>query len=413
MPRNAIEIEQVSKRYLLGEHHGAHGTLRDTVAAAARRFLGRDVLGAEEIWSLRDVTLAVAEGEALGVIGRNGAGKSTLLKVITRITEPTSGVARTRGRVGSLLEVGTGFHPELTGRENVFLNGAILGMSRREIGRRFDEIAEFSGVERFLDTPVKRYSSGMYLRLAFAVAAHLDSEIMAIDEVLAVGDAEFQRKCLGKMGALEREGRTVVFVSHNLDAIARLCRTTVWLERGEVQEWGPTREVIGAYLSSGITRAAQAEYPDRPGETVSLRSASLLDARGEPAAILDRDESFTIEARFVAREAIPGLDITLFVESLRGARVLDEAWSETAPDLRGEPGEYVARVTVPPLLAVGDYAAGIWIGSAYETLVYEEDVLRFRLEGSTKGRADRVLQLGLDWDVERVGEAAPLAAESA
>jgi ABC-type polysaccharide/polyol phosphate transport system ATPase subunit len=327
-----------------------------------------------------------------------------VLKVITRITEPTSGVSRTRGRVGSLLEVGTGFHPELTGRENVYLNGAILGMARREIDRRFDEIAEFSGVTRFLDTPVKRYSSGMYLRLAFAVAAHLDSDIMAIDEVLAVGDAEFQRKCLGKMGALEREGRTVVFVSHNLDAIARLCRTTVWLERGQVQAYGPTRDVIGAYLSSGITRAAQAEFPDRPGDVISLRSATLFDADGNPAVQLHRDRPLTIEARFVVRRPVPGLDITVFVDSLRAVRVLDEAWSENAPDERGAPGEYVARVTVPPLLAVGDYAAGIWIGSAYETHVYEEDVLRFRLEGSTKGRADRVLQLGLRWDVEQIGE---------
>jgi len=411
MPRNAIEIDHVSKRYLLGEHHGAHGTLRDTLTAGARRMLGRDPARVEEVWSLRDVTLAVPEGQALGVIGRNGAGKSTLLKVVTRITEPTSGIARTRGRVGSLLEVGTGFHPELTGRENVYLNGAILGMSRREIGRRFDDIAEFSGVQRFLETPVKRYSSGMYLRLAFAVAAHLDSEIMAIDEVLAVGDAEFQRKCLGKMGALESEGRTVVFVSHNLDAIARLCGTAVWLERGRVEAYGPTGEVITAYLAAGITRAAEVEFADQPTEAVALRSATLRDPAGKPAVMLDRDRPFTIEARFTVREPVPGLDITVFVESLRGARVLDEAWSETAPDLRGSPGDYVARITVPPLLAVGDYAAGLWIGSAYETYVYEEDVLRFRLEGGTKGRADRVLQLGLAWDVERVHGAEPVAAE--
>jgi ABC-type polysaccharide/polyol phosphate transport system ATPase subunit len=404
LARNAIEIEHVSKRYLLGEHHGAHGTLRDTITASVQRALGRESSRPEEIWALQDVSLTVAEGESLGLIGRNGAGKSTVLKVITRITEPTSGVSRTRGRVGSLLEVGTGFHPELTGRENVYLNGAILGMARREIERRFDEIVEFAGVPRFLDTPVKRYSSGMYLRLAFAVAAHLDSDIIAVDEVLAVGDAEFQRKCLGKMGALEREGRTVVFVSHNLDAIARLCRTTAWLERGQVQAYGPTQDVIAAYLASGVTRAAQADFPERPGEPVSLRSATLYDEDGNPAVQVDRGRPFTVEARFVVRRPVPGLDITVFVESLRGARVLDEAWSEAAPDDRGEPGEYVARVTVPPVLAVGDYAAGIWIGSAYETHVYEEDVLRFRLEGATKGRADRVLQLGLAWDVERTGE---------
>jgi len=222
--------------------------------------------------------------------------------------------------------------------------------------------------------------------------------------VLAVGDAEFQRKCLGKMGALEREGRTVVFVSHNLDAIARLCRTTAWLERGRVQAYGPTQDVIATYLASGVTRSAQAEFPERPEAPVSLRAATLYDAEGRPAVQLDRGRPFTVEARFVVRRPVPGLDITVFVESLRGARVLDEAWSEAAPDERGEPGEYVARVTVPPVLSVGDYAAGIWIGSAYETHVYEEDVLRFRLEGATKGRADRVLQLGLTWDIERTGE---------
>jgi ABC-type polysaccharide/polyol phosphate transport system ATPase subunit len=399
---NAIEFDHVSKRYLLGEHHGVRGTLRDTITASMARLLHREGRPAEEIWSLRDVSLTVAEGEAIGVIGRNGAGKSTLLKVITRITEPTSGVSRTRGRVGSLLEVGTGFHPELTGRENVYMNGAILGMTRREITRRFDEIVEFSGVKRFLDTPVKRYSSGMSLRLAFAVAAHLDAEIMAIDEVLAVGDAEFQRKCLSKMGSLEREGRTVVFVSHDLDAVARLSQTTIWLDRGVVQAYGRTPEVISAYSASGITRTSRAEFPDRSDAAVALRSTSILDERGNPAAILNRDRPFMVEARFEVREPVPGLDISLFVDSLRGPRVLDEAWSETSRHERGEPGEYVARVTVPPLLAVGDYAAGIWMGSAYETHVYEVDALRFRLEGGMKGRAERVLQLGLAWNVERI-----------
>jgi ABC-type polysaccharide/polyol phosphate transport system ATPase subunit len=400
MAPNAIEFEHVSKRYLLGEHHGVRGTLRDTITTSMARLLRRTGRSGEEIWSLRDVSLTVAKGEAIGVIGRNGAGKSTLLRVITRITEPTSGVSRTRGRVGSLLEVGTGFHPELTGRENVYMNGAILGMTRREISSRFEEIVEFSGVRRFLDTPVKRYSSGMSLRLAFAVAAHLDAEIMAIDEVLAVGDAEFQRKCLSKMGSLEREGRTVVFVSHDLDAIARLSQTTIWLDRGVVQAYGRTPEIIAAYTASGTTRTAQAEFPARPDAAVALRSTSILDERGNPAATLNRDRSFMVEVRFDVREPVPGLDISLFVDSIRGPRVLDEAWSETSRHERGKPGEYLARVTVPPLLAVGEYSAGIWIGSAYETHVYEVDALRFRLEGGMKGRAERVLQLGLAWDVE-------------
>src|ERR671911_2441841 len=212
----AIEVDRVSKRYRLGEYHSAR-TLAEAAANALHR-LGRQRSRPEEIWSLRDVSFALDEGHALGIIGRNGAGKSTLLKILSRITEPTAGVARMRGRVAALLEVGTGFHPELTGRENVYLNGAILGMTRRDISRRFEDIVTFAGVERFIETPVKRYSSGMYLRLAFAVAAHLEPDILVVDEVLAVGDAEFQSKCLRRMESVERESRTVVFVSHNMAA---------------------------------------------------------------------------------------------------------------------------------------------------------------------------------------------------
>jgi ABC-type polysaccharide/polyol phosphate transport system ATPase subunit len=352
------------------------------------------------------VTLAVAEGETLGFVGRNGAGKTTVLKIITRITEPTAGVSRTRGRVGSLLEVGTGFHPELTGRENVYLNGAILGMGRREIDRRFDEIAAFAGVERFLDTPVKRYSSGMYLRLAFSVAAHLDVEIMVVDEVLAVGDAAFQRKCLGRMGSLHREGRTVLFVSHNVDAIMRLCRTTVWLDRGVVRAYGPTADVVSAYLAAGTTPTARRVYPPRPDQPVELREVRLLDAAGQEASLLPRGEPFTVEIRFSVAERVPALDMTVFVQNLRGTRVLDEAWSDACPERSGEPGTYVARVSVPPLLAAGDYLVGLWAGSAYETVLYDEEVLHFSLEGSNDGRAERILKLGLPWTVQRTDVAA-------
>src|SRR3954471_17360884 len=235
-----VEVDHLSKRYRLGELVGRRSIGEALTAALQRRERQR---AREEIWALRDVTFSVAEGQTIGVIGRNGAGKSTLLKILSRITEPTDGVARTRGRVGALLEVGTGFHPELTGRENVYLNGAILGMSRKVVDRRFDEIVEFAGIPAFLDTPVKRYSSGMYLRLAFAVAAHLDADVLAIDEVLAVGDAEFQRKCLAKMGSLHHGGAAVVLVSHNLDAVGALCRKTAWLERGEIRALGPTADV--------------------------------------------------------------------------------------------------------------------------------------------------------------------------
>ncbi len=261
-----ISVENLSKRYLVG--HRAEQTMderfpnfrdmlerhvRNSVRKAGDVFRGRQVVqgdAIEEFWALKDVGFDINEGEVLGIIGRNGAGKSTLLKILSRITEPTSGRVILRGRVASLLEVGTGFHPELSGRENIYLNGAILGMTRAEIRKKFDEIVAFAEVDRFLDTPVKRYSSGMYVRLAFAVAAHLEPEILIVDEVLAVGDSEFQKKCLGKMNDVSRrDGRTVLFVSHNMGAVTTLCATTLWLEGGAVRERGATREVIGKYLS--------------------------------------------------------------------------------------------------------------------------------------------------------------------
>jgi ABC-type polysaccharide/polyol phosphate transport system ATPase subunit len=402
MTPNAIVVENVSKRYVLGEYYGA--SLRDALTESARRLVRRAERRRDELWALRDVSIEVPEGQTLGLIGRNGAGKSTLLKIITRITEPTSGVSRTRGRVGSLLEVGTGFHPELTGRENVYLNGAILGMSRREIDRYFDEIVEFAGVERFIDTPVKRYSSGMYLRLAFAVAAHLQCEIMLVDEVLAVGDAEFQRKCLGKMGGLESEGRTVVFVSHNLDSVARLCRMTAWLDRGRVKEYGPSNEVVAAYLAATAVPGEHRTVEDRPDEAVALRRLMLLGPDDEPATTLRRDLPFTLEMAFAVREPVPGFNFTVFVETLRGVRVFDEGWTDTNTARTVQPGEYVARVTVPPILNAGDYSVGFWFGSPYGGIISEEDVVRFRLEGDAKGRDARLVQLNLPWEMERVRE---------
>src|SRR5438876_5014189 len=261
MPDAIITVENLSKSYLLGHRTGEwaryHLTLRDVIAREARNFTrkaidffrGRQVVQGDEVeefWALKNVSFEVKKGEVLGIIGRNGAGKSTLLKILSRITEPTEGQVVLRGRVASLLEVGTGFHPELTGRENIFLNGAILGMTQREIRKKFDEIVAFAEVERFLDTPVKRYSSGMYVRLAFAVAAHLEPEILVVDEVLAVGDAEFQRKCLGKMDEVSRrEGRTVLFVSHNMGVITSLCPRAIWLEEGSIREDGDSRKVVG------------------------------------------------------------------------------------------------------------------------------------------------------------------------
>jgi lipopolysaccharide transport system ATP-binding protein len=245
----AITADGLSKRYRIGELQASYGTLRESLARVGRRVAGGPHRHHhEEIWALRDVSFEVPEGQVLGVIGHNGAGKSTLLKLLTRITTPTKGRAEIRGRVGSLLEVGTGFHPELTGRENVFLNGSVLGMKRREIAQKFPEIVEFAGVERFIDTPVKRYSSGMSVRLAFAVAAHLEPEILLVDEVLAVGDAEFQQRCLGRMQDFGASGRTIVFVSHNMQAVARLCERALLLEGGEITRDGPSANVVARYL---------------------------------------------------------------------------------------------------------------------------------------------------------------------
>lgn len=408
MIRNVIEVRGVSKRYLLGESTSGQGSLRDTVLGGVSRLARgsrRQRPVRDEVWSLRDVDFSVAEGEAVGLLGRNGAGKSTMLKVLTRITDPTTGTVRTRGRVGALLEVGTGFHPELTGRENVYLNGAVLGMARSEIDRQYDAIVDFAGVERFLDTPVKRYSSGMYLRLAFAVAAHLQADIMVVDEVLAVGDAEFQRKCLGKMADIERDGRTVIFVSHNLDAIQRLCPRSIWLEQGRVAMTGPTAEVMDAYSATGLDPSATAAFPDTdPEAPVWLSSVALLDQAGrQTSAVLDRAQPFTVEVEFEVRARLPGLDLSLVLSNSRSLRMLDEAWSDTHRGGSTEPGRYVAAITVPPVLATGDYSAGIWIGSAYEGLAWQEEALVFRLEGSTGGRTERALHLSLPWRVRQIG----------
>jgi ABC-type polysaccharide/polyol phosphate transport system ATPase subunit len=397
MGRNAIEVENLGKRYFLGEDHGRAQNLRETLVSGLKR-VGRPKAPRTELWSLREVSFEVPQGAALGVIGRNGAGKSTLLKVLTRITEPTAGVVRTRGRVGSLLEVGTGFHPELTGRENVYLNGAILGMRRQAIERTFDEIVDFSGIEGFLDTPVKRYSSGMYLRLAFSVAAHLDADILLVDEILAVGDAEFQRKCLGRMATVEREGRTVVFVSHNLDAIVRLCPTCIWLEQGSVAAIGPAADVVDTYLSAGVQRLDRQTFDERPGVPVAVRSVGVLNPVGECTSVLRRDEPFTVEVSFVVNTPVPNLNIAISVQSLRGLRVLDEALSDH-PSVTLAAGEYTARLTIPSLLNVGDYVVGVWVGTDFEEFFWVEQAASLHLEGVAGGRADRVIQLGLPWDV--------------
>jgi lipopolysaccharide transport system ATP-binding protein len=325
-----IRVENLSKSYNI-QHNAARSqyrTLQETITQIAtsplRRLRGQRNGRVEKFWALKDVNLEVQQGEVLGIIGRNGAGKSTLLKVLSRITAPTTGRIELRGRVGSLLEVGTGFHPELTGRENIYLNGSILGMHRREIQWKFDEIVDFSGVEKFLDTPVKRYSSGMYVRLAFAVAAHLEPEILIVDEVLAVGDAEFQKKCLGKMEEVSKCGRTVLFVSHNMVSIARLCNQGLLLQGGQKVFFGGIHELIARYNENIFNATSEKVWPDgshAPGDhSVRLRAVRLLTNSNELVeGAIDINEGFAIEIEYelldVDGDRIPIAAINLINEN--------------------------------------------------------------------------------------------------
>lgn len=309
----AVRVENLSKLYRIGAKQESYRTFRDSITDALTApfkrigglLRGNAAAAAnlnETIWALKDISFEVKKGEVVGIIGRNGAGKSTLLKILSRITEPTSGEAKVYGRVGALLEVGTGFHPELTGRENIYLNGAILGMSREEIKRKFDEIVAFAEVEKFIDTPVKHYSSGMGLRLGFAVAAHLEPEILIVDEVLAVGDAAFQKKCLGKMGEVAGEGRTVLFVSHNMAAVQSLCTRSVWLEQGQNVLDGRSTEVVSAYLQTGASVTTERVWEDpntAPGcEDMKLRRVCVRPAEGLKTDLITVDTSLIFEFEY-------------------------------------------------------------------------------------------------------------------
>ncbi|HEX2832201.1 MAG TPA: ABC transporter ATP-binding protein [Thermoanaerobaculia bacterium] len=380
----SIQIERVSKRYRIGALRRDYTTLRDRLADLVKR-RPRDPEHAE-VWALRDVDLELPQGEALGLIGHNGAGKSTLLKILSRITEPTSGRVLLHGRVASLLEVGTGFHPELTGRENIFLNGAILGMSREEIRRNFDAIVAFAEIEKFLDTPVKRFSSGMYVRLAFAVAAHLTPEILLVDEVLAVGDIDFQRRCLGRMNEVARSGRTVIFVSHNLSSIEALCRQTVLMSRGQVALQGPTREVLAGYLSR---RGASAvvdlrAFTDRQGEgRARIIGLEILDETGTRSLdALPFGRSFRARIYFSANERLSGAAFGFGLVSNAGERIfITESW-ELGRTYDLEPGEGSVDCFVEaPNVVPGTYRFELWISDLpgvratdYLTLIGEIEV---------------------------------------
>jgi lipopolysaccharide transport system ATP-binding protein len=416
----AIEVEGLSKKYRLGEMQAAYGTLRESLSHAGKRLARQEARPHDrEIWALRDVSFDVEEGSVLGVIGRNGAGKSTLLKILTRIVSPTAGEARIRGRVGSLLEVGTGFHSELTGRENIYLNGAILGMKRREIDQRFDAMVEFSGVEKFIDTPVKRYSSGMYVRLAFSVAAHLEPEIMLVDEVLSVGDAEFQRRCLGRMEELGTAGRTVVFVSHMLSSIAQLCDRAIQINGGTIVQDGPPAEVIANYLhqthSAGIERAWETEESAPGDDLVRIMAVRVLLHDGMPPGIVDVRRPIGIETVFRVlrhgKPVFPKIKVLDRESTIAfNAMDTDKRWHEPT-----RPGEYVATAWIPGnLLNEGAVSAEVAVcsidfpklehhASVYEAVSFEVldpgdgDTARGTFGGQWKG----VVRPLLEWNVRR------------
>jgi lipopolysaccharide transport system ATP-binding protein len=394
----AISVENLSKRYLIGHltaKRERYTSLRDVLGREVRNFVrkaadlfhGRQIIQGDEVeefWALRDVTFEVKRGEVVAIIGRNGAGKSTLLKILSRVTEPTSGRAQLRGRVGSLLEVGTGFHPELTGRENIILNGAILGMAQRDIRRKFAEIVGFAGLEQFIDTPVKRYSSGMYVRLAFAVAAHLEPEILVVDEVLAVGDLEFQRKCLGKMSEVAKAGRTVLFVSHNQVALRRLCTHGVVLRNGRAS---PKQTIVAAldeYLSqsgSGLAdswrRTATIDQPPVRFESIA---ASLNGA--QPALRLE------CSCVVVSERVAPPALICVDVADVNGFTIM-QAFPNIVPFIGGAPGKYNVEVTIdlPPLVP-GIYSLDFWIGPHNtENFDFVREAIKFEIVDSpTPGR---------------------------
>ena len=357
MSRPIVIAENVSKHYSLytssGIDHRSIGyhafTFRNVLTDAyhsAKRLLEIGLAGPRPkttaFWALRDVSFDVQRGQVVGLIGRNGAGKSTLLKILSRITEPTEGTIRLRGRVASLLEVGTGFHPELTGRENIYLNGTILGMRKVEIDRKFDQIVAFSEIEKFLDTPVKRYSSGMYVRLAFAIAAHLEPEILIVDEVLAVGDYAFQKKCLGKMRDVATgDGRTVFFVSHNMGALSQLCELGIQLEQGMVKTIGPVKDVIKSYMKSGLDHnAAHAEFEIDPAKPGQFLSAAILHSDGSSLSTdFSCDEPITIRLIYEVRQVVAGTYLTLYLQNMEGTRVLFSDIRDISPDI----GERLGR----------------------------------------------------------------------
>jgi lipopolysaccharide transport system ATP-binding protein len=409
MSDNAIRTEELAKRYRLGTYVG-YGRLSESISNFIRKpsFRSRD--RAEWMWALTGINIDVRHGEVLGIIGRNGAGKTTLLKILSRITDPTEGSVELRGRVGSLLEVGTGFHPELTGRENIYLNGAILGMRRAEIRQKFDPIVEFSEIATFLDTPVKRYSSGMYIRLAFSVAAHLEPDILIVDEVLAVGDAAFQAKCLGRMNDVAREGRTVLFVSHNMGAVTKLCTRVCWIDEGRVRLDGRPTDVVGNYLSSAVSAEAAWSADGNPREVgeLNLIAAAVRDMSGDPAAAVRFDQPFRVDVSYQIHQTIRNAAVLLRVTDLSGNVVFTSWDTDTSNGTQDRsPGTYQSSCFLPKtFLKPGRYwlSVGAHVPNG-RSLDYAENVMAFDVipvEGGLNSDRVGIISPVLPWETSRL-----------
>lgn len=419
MEQPVVKIQNVSKKYRIGGLHPGYMTFREMIGdlfAAPLRRLRNGGDSHQELWALTDVNLEVRQGEPIGIIGHNGAGKSTLLKILSRITKPTRGQVEILGRIGSLLEVGTGFHPDLTGRENVYLNGAILGMRRAEIDRKFDEIVAFAELEKFIETPVKFYSSGMYVRLAFSVAAHLEPEILIMDEVLAVGDAAFQQKCLDKMHSIRQRGHTIFFVSHNMPAVTRLCKRVILLEGGRVRADGEPHSVVNEYISSTRESGAAREWVDgaeAPGDSVvRLRSVRVCNERGETTAAIDVRRPLRIEVTYDVLDAGHVLLPTLELYNEHGTEVFSthdtgEVWRRRERPI----GRYISSVAIPGnLLAEGSLMAHVSVMSHFPATILharETNAVAFQVIDSQQGDTARGDYLGpmpgvvrplLQWD---------------
>jgi len=425
----AISVKNLGKQYQIGaaetkfRYNMLRDVLMDTVYAPVR--LAKALIGKSDrrsnqnfVWALKDVSFDVDEGKVLGIVGRNGAGKSTLLKILSRVTEPTTGTVSVRGRVGSLLEVGTGFHPELTGRENIYMNGAILGMRRTEIDKKFDEMVDFSEVGQFIDTPVKRYSSGMYLRLAFAVAAHLEPEILVVDEVLAVGDAEFQRKCLGKMSDVAQQGRTVLFVSHNMSAILRLTQEAIVLKKGQLIKRAPTAEGVDFYLSSGQAESGQHiwEADDVPAASAPFRPISLRlkDRGGKVIDTVRSTEPVTVEWEYRLDAPVTGLRAGMYLSTMRGEYIFTTFDTDNAKQYEQfgarQAGRYVSRCEIPAdFFNEGRYSLGVNASSfGVRRYFMDENALSFNVDISgAPGTQWPEVRQGpvrprLDWKIEKL-----------